>query len=183
MKAPPKEADERLLIAAAQADPSRFADLYDLHFERVYAFVARRVPVRAEAEDATSEVFHRALENIARFEWRGVPFAAWLFRIAANAIAARWQRAAREGGNPGHTVEEIPAREYLSLEEIERRAMVFRLVSALPAAQRRVVTMRFTEGRSVREIAQALRRTEGAVKQLQFRALETLRAKLGGKNG
>lgn len=92
MPAPAHAPDERQLIAAAQADPCRFAALYDLHFERVYAYVARRVGNRAEAEDVTAEVFQQALASLPRFEWRGAPFAAWLYRIAANAIADRWQR-------------------------------------------------------------------------------------------
>src|SRR5947199_4338636 len=95
LKAPAKEEAERLLIEAAQRDRSRFAELYEDNFERVYAFIARRVRDRDEAEDLTSEVFHQALANLARFEWR-VPFAAWLFRIAANAIVDRAKRAAKE---------------------------------------------------------------------------------------
>ncbi|MGH9710978.1 MAG: RNA polymerase sigma factor, partial [Candidatus Acidiferrales bacterium] len=63
MKHPKNEADERLLAEAAQKDPSRFAELYELHFERVYAYVARRVGNRVEAQDLTSEVFHQALAN------------------------------------------------------------------------------------------------------------------------
>src|SRR5712692_9645071 len=88
--------DERLLIEAAQRDKTRFADLYELYFDRVYAYVVSRVFDRSDAEDLTSEVFHNALANLGRFEWRGAPFAAWLFRIAANAIADRSERLARE---------------------------------------------------------------------------------------
>ncbi len=178
MKALKKEADERLLIAAAQKDPKRFAELYEHNFARVYAFIARRVGNREEAQDLTSDVFHQALANLGRFEWRGVPFAAWLFRIAANALADRWQRAARERGNPA-----LEDPEEVNLEEIEQRATLFRLVKGLPADQRRVIEMRFAEEKSIREIAQELRRTEGAVKQLQFRALQNLRARLGEANG
>ena len=90
--------DERLLIEAAKTDPRRFAELYEQNFDRVYAFVARRAGRRGEAEDVTAEVFHHALANLGRFEWRGVPFAAWLLQIARNALADRWQRAARERG-------------------------------------------------------------------------------------
>jgi RNA polymerase sigma-70 factor (ECF subfamily) len=93
------EADERLLIEAAKKDRTHFADLYELHFERVYAFIGRRVHDRATVQDLTSEVFRRALENLDRFEWRGAPFAAWLFRIASNAISNHWQRATKEIGN------------------------------------------------------------------------------------
>ena len=88
--------DERSLIEAAQADPARFVDLYERHFHRVYAYVSRRAPSRAEAEDVTSEVFEHALINLRKFEWRGVPFLAWLFRIAANALTDRWRRASRD---------------------------------------------------------------------------------------
>ena len=99
MKALKKEADERLLIEAAQNDPARFADLYEINFERVYAYIVKRVQDRVETEDLTAEVFHQALSNIKRFEWRGIPFAAWLFRIAANLISDRWQRSGREVAN------------------------------------------------------------------------------------
>ena len=73
---------ERLLIEAAQRDRARFAELYEKNFERVYAYVAARVRDHDAAQDLTSDVFHSALAGLARFEWRGVPFAAWLLRIA-----------------------------------------------------------------------------------------------------
>ena len=163
-------ADERLLIEEAKHDPSRFAELYESNFSRIYAFVARRVGTREEAEDITAEVFHQALRNLGRFQWRGVPFAAWLLRIAANTLADRWQRAAKHP-----EVQDDGMHEPGSDAELERRAMLFQLVDRLPADQRLVVVRRFVEQKSVREIAQELNRTEGAVKQLQFRALETLR--------
>jgi len=68
LKALKKEADERLLIEAAQRDPARFAELYEINFERVYAYVVKRVQDRAESEDLTAEVFHQALANLNRFE-------------------------------------------------------------------------------------------------------------------
>src|SRR2546428_7083266 len=95
-KRSPEEAQERLLVEAAQKDPSRFAELYEINFERVYAFIVRRVRDRDAAEDLTSEVFHKALASLPRFKWRGVPFAAWLFKIAANMIADRAKRTAKE---------------------------------------------------------------------------------------
>jgi RNA polymerase sigma-70 factor (ECF subfamily) len=172
------EPDERLLIEAAQRDPSRFAELYENHFDRVYAYIVRRVYDRVAAQDLTADVFHQALANLGRFEWRGVPFAAWLYRIAANAVADHCQRAARERNvPPADDPEEV------SLEEVEYRARLFQLVDQLPADQRRVIVMRFAEQKTIREIAGELRRTEGAVKQLQFRGLENLRARIGGKNG
>jgi RNA polymerase sigma-70 factor, ECF subfamily len=170
-------ADDRLLLEAAQKDPSRFAELYEIHFERVYAFIVRRVNDRDVAEDLTADVFHKALANIRRFEWRGVPFVAWLFRIAANAITDRSRHAAKE------VVEDPPEGSVeMNLEEVEHRARLFRLVDQLPSDQRHVVFQRFVEQRSIREVAQELGRSEGAVKQLQFRALEKLRAQMEGAN-
>jgi RNA polymerase sigma-70 factor (ECF subfamily) len=166
--------DERSLIEASQRDPRRFAELYEANFERVYAYVASRVRDRAEAQDVTSEVFHQALANLGRFEWRGVPFAAWLYRIAANAIADRAVRAGRE--RPLDATDPASAAD---LEETEMRAHVFRLVKELPAEQSKVIEMRFAGGSSIREVAKLLGRSEGAVKQLQYRALQTLRDRLG----
>jgi len=175
-----EQAEERLLVEAAQKDPSRFGELYENNFERVYAFIARRVRDRDVVEDLTSDVFHKALSNLGRFEWRGVPFAAWLFRIAANVIVDRSSRAAKELSSIDDPAE--PPSD-TGPEEIENRAQLFRLVDRLPAGQRRAIVMRFAEQKSIREIAHELERTEGAVKQLQFRGLQTLRAKVGKKLG
>ena len=168
--------DERRLVEAAQADPARFAELYELHFERVYAYISRRVRDRDSAEELTSEVFHKALAGLRGYECRGAPFAAWLLRIAANAMFDHGKRAAREvspdaGCEPGVEPD---------MEAVEHRAKLFRLVSELPGSQRRVIRERFVEEKSIREIAQGLGRSEGAVKQLQFRALQSLREQMEG---
>jgi RNA polymerase sigma-70 factor, ECF subfamily len=168
---------ERRLIEAAQSDPSRFAELYESNFHRVYAFVVRRVSSRDEAQDVTAEVFHQALRNLGQFQWRGVPFAAWLLRIAANALADRWQRSSRAVEVPADEAQ-IEQQPSADVNDVERRAMLFQLVDRLPSDQRLVVLRRFVEQKSIREIAQELGRSEGAVKQLQFRALETLRSKV-----
>lgn len=178
MKALQKETDERLeaerlLIAAARNDPSRFAELYENNFERVYAYVLRRVASRQEAEDVTSDVFHQALANIGKFEWRGAPFSAWLLRIAANATADKWRKRAREQGNPGKE-----ASEEFDFESSAEQARLFRLVKELPMEQRLVIEMRFAEEKSIREIAHTIGKTEGAVKQLQFRGIQNLRLKM-----
>ena len=180
MKDVGSDADERLLVDAAKRDRSRFAELYELHFERVYAFIGRRVQNRAEVQDLTSEVFRKALEGIERFEWRGVPFAAWLYRIATNAISDHRRKSAREAGSPD--LEDKPAPNSASIDTIENRAALYRLVKDLPADQRRVIEMRFADEKGIREIAQALGRTEGAVKQLQFRAIQGLRERMGERN-
>ena len=174
MKALEYEIDnERLLIEAAQQDPARFAELYENNFERVYAFLLRRVGNREEAEDLTAEVFHQALASISRFEWRGRPFVAWLLGIAGNVLRDRWQRVTKQ---PELAVEpdEIPGAE----DGTERRALLFQLVDGLPADQRLVIVRRFVEQRSIREIALELARSEGAIKQLQLRALQSLRSRM-----
>jgi RNA polymerase sigma-70 factor (ECF subfamily) len=178
VKALKKEADERLLIEAAQKDPARFAELYELNFERVYAYVVQRVRDRAETEDLTAEVFHQALANLKRFEWRGIPFAAWLFRIAANLMSDRWQRSGREVADD--TQLDSAQANPTEIEDVERRATLYRLVDTLPNEQRRVVVLRFVEQKSIKEVAREVRKTEGAVKQLQFRALTNLRARMEG---
>jgi RNA polymerase sigma-70 factor (ECF subfamily) len=142
-------------------------------------------PRRATAEDVTSEVFHKALANLPRFEWRGVPFAAWLLRIAANAIVDHAKRAAREFPAPDDPPEPATDRALQASEmrAVEHRAQLFRLVGRLPEVQKQVVYERFVEQRSIREIALRLGKTPGAIKQLQLRAVQNLRAHMEGGRG
>jgi RNA polymerase sigma-70 factor (ECF subfamily) len=180
----PAAMGERELVEAAQRNPAKFEALYELHFERVYAFVASRMRDRATAEDVTSEVFHKSLANLPNYEWRGVPFAAWLLRIAANAIVDHAKRAVREFPTldpPEPAVNlDLQASE---MRAIEHRAELFRLVGRLPEAQKQVVYERFVEQRSIQEIAQHLGKTAGAIKQLQLRAVQRLRAEMEGGRG
>ena len=173
------ESEERLLIEAAQKDPSRFAELYEQNFHRVYAYIARRVRDRAEIQDLTAHVFHQALANLGKFKWKGSPFAAWLYRIASNAIADQAKRQLRESGEQTDTPSDTSAT--TDLEVVERRARLFGAVDKLPEDQRRVILLRFADEKSIREIASVLGRSEGAVKQLQFRGLENLRNRLNEK--
>ena len=189
------EAEERRLVEAAQQDRAQFVEVYEQYFNLVYAYVARRTRSRDDAEDMTAEVFRKALENLSRFKWTGAPFGAWLLRIASNLIADRAKQAARERGSSARVSEgfdtssltvdllsnsQPTARQaqQTDLEDAERRAHLFRLVESLSGDQQNVVVMRFAEEKSIREIAEKLGRSEGAVKQLQFRALENLRKKL-----
>jgi RNA polymerase sigma-70 factor (ECF subfamily) len=175
---------ERALIEAAQRDRERFSELYEANFERVYAYVVRRVRNRDEAQDITADVFHLALKSLPRFEWRGVPFAAWLFRIASNEIADRSKSVAKRRAHELFFKEsDAPVEDTSRIDDAERRGRLFKLVERLPRDQSRVIVMRFAEDKSIREIAIALRRSEGSVKQLQFRGLQTLRLRLGDTNG
>ena len=174
--------EERALVEAAQNDPSRFAELYELHFERVYAYIVRRVRDRSAAEELTSHVFHQALANLGKFKWRGAPFASWLFRIAANSISDRAQRLLRESGESAIESPTSASAPGPDLERLERTARIYQLVDELPLDQRIVIRFRFAEEKSIREIAQQLSRSEGAIKQLQFRALQYLRARMSEEN-
>lgn len=179
MKRSRKEEPERLLIEAAQRDRNCFAQLYENNFERVYAYIVRRVRDRDRAQDLTADVFHNALANLHRFEWRGVPFAAWLYRIAANAIADGGKRTARFEALRGN--ESLGSEEAAegALDEIEHRARLFKLVDKLPPDQCKVIKLRFADQRTIGEIAKAMARSEGAIKQLQFRGLQGLRTMVG----
>lgn len=186
------ETEERRLVEAAQQDRACFGDVYERYFELVYGYVARRVRDRAATEDLTSEVFRKALANIDRFKWTGAPFGAWLLRIAANVIADRAKKVTRERGSTAGVSDGVDTSSvtvershdtqtksaHIDLEESERRALVIRKVDELPDDQRRVVRMRFAQDKSISEIAGELGRSEGAIKQLQFRALQNLRIKL-----
>ena len=154
---------EEAQVAEAQRDPRRFAALYEANFDKVYAFVARRVRNRSEAEDITANVFHKALANLHRFEWRGVPFAAWLMRIAVNEISDR----ERDRSTP---VSDLVVEAVTDLPDVERRAALFGSVRALPEDQRRVVVLRFAEQWSIKEIAADL----GGYVRVPALELETL---------
>jgi RNA polymerase sigma-70 factor, ECF subfamily len=174
------ETEARRLVEAAQQDRACFGEVYERYFELVYGYVARRVRDRAATEDLTSEVFRKALANIDRFKWTGAPFGAWLLRIASNVIADRAKRQAKDGvrvDEPRDPPSPTQSQQF-QLEDAERHAWVIRQVDELPDDQRRVVRLRFAEEKTISEIAAELGRSEGAVKQLQFRALQNLRKEL-----
>ena len=177
MRATGHDADESRLVEDAKRDPSRFDALYEANFDRVYAFVARRVRTREEAEDATAEVFHLALAGLPRFEWNGTPFIAWLLGIAVRVLARRWQHVSQRNEVSTEDLDLIAIQNHA-----EQNALFAELLKRLPGDQRRVLEQRFFEQRSIREIANALGRTEGAIKQLQFRALETLRGQMRNRH-
>jgi RNA polymerase sigma-70 factor (ECF subfamily) len=182
-KCEPDYSAERALILAAQLERGRFAELYEANFERVYAYVIRRVRDRDAAQDVTADVFHLALKSLPRFEWRGV---AWLFRIASNEIADRSKSTAKRRAHErifSFQESDAGSEDASGIDEAERRGRLFKLVERLPRDQSRVIVMRFAEDKSIREIAAALGRSEGSIKQLQFRGLQNLRVRLGDTNG
>jgi RNA polymerase sigma-70 factor (ECF subfamily) len=165
--------DERLQVEAARQDPARFDQLYENNFERVYAYLARRTRDRDEAQDLTSEVFQQALAGLPRYQWCGLPFIAWLLGIAANVLADRWRRAGRLQEETVGDLEQMGVE-----EDVEQKAMLYQLVDSLPADQKQVILWRFVGRKSLREMATELGRSEGAIKQLQLRALQNLRERM-----
>jgi RNA polymerase sigma-70 factor (ECF subfamily) len=149
----------------------------------VYQFAYRRVKSHTIAEEITARVFFRALERLPRFEWRGIPFGAWLVRIAANLIhdhnghiqrhisLGDWAKDGADVPQADPSVEEQSASN-------QAATVLWQAVSTLPIVQQEVLVYRFAREMNTREIAATMGRTEGAVKQLLFRAVKRLRQRL-----
>lgn len=183
-------ADERALVEAARTSADAFGELYDRYFDRIYRYAYRKTNSREEAEDVTSLTFQRALEGLGKFEWRSLPFGAWLYRIASNAIIDRHRRAMptvpvddlAEGWDP------LPTRVQPDelIERVEAHQELVWALARLSADQREVLILRFSENLRFKEIGITMGRSEGAVKKLLYRALLALRSQLeslGGGNG
>ena len=166
-----------LVELARDGDAEAFGQLYDHYVSGVFRFIYYRVGSRQLAEDLTSETFVRGLKAIQRFTWQGKDFGAWLTTIARNLIADHFKSSRSrleivsddvpEGRSTGRSPEE----DVLSLISNE---MLFDAVNSLPPEQRDCILMRFIQGMSIAETAAALKRSEGAIKQLQLRAVRSL---------
>jgi RNA polymerase sigma-70 factor, ECF subfamily len=175
---------EAELIARARHDREAFGEIYDLYVHRVYAFCLGHSASREEAEDLTAQTFERALTAIGRYEARGVPFSAWLLRIAANAAVDRARRGNRvillTADRPPDEWDHQPAQALAEqwVERWERAAWLRGHLITLPEDQQRAVRLRFYEDRALLDVATHMGRSEGAVKQLLQRALRALRVRL-----
>ena len=170
---------ERTLVEAARSNPVAFGALYERYVDAIFAYAYHRVGDRTLAEDIVSETFHKALENMHGYEWRGIAFSAWLYRIAGNAIAARFRREPAMGGEDELELAlDSGAGPELTLTTWERRADVLAAVRALPDDQQQVVVLRFGQELRNKEIARIMQRSEGAVKALLHRALSGLHRRL-----
>lgn len=168
---------ERELIRAAQRDRAAFAPLYERYVDQIFAYALSLTGNRELAEDVTAATFARAIEELPRFEWRGVPYSAWLYRVAGNLVTRSKRRPGWIELSP-HFAAEAPGPEE-EAERSDRAAEVRAAVAALPADQRQAVLLRFGGELRNREIAELMGRSEGAVKLLTFRAVTTLRRRLG----
>lgn len=178
---------EAKLVAAAQRDPAEFGPLYERYIDQIYRFAYRRTGNHADAEDVAAQTFQQALTALPSYEWRGVPFGAWLYRIASNIVNRRGRTSSREIAVEDVTVytdgadtgTEDPA------DIVSRGSEADELVDAirqLPADQQRVLILKFARGLKNREIGDAIGRSEGAVKQLVHRAMLNLRTMLESGN-
>jgi len=173
--------DEALVRAAQGGDVDAFGRLYERYVDTIYGYVAFHLGMADEAEDVAGQVFLRALESLPRYRWMGLPFRAWLFRIAHNLVADLQRSRTR------HPVEPLPDGQadhrrlgdpagWLA-EQSTREALVA-AVGRLAAAQRQVILLKFGLGLPNAEVAAVLGRTEGAVKAVQHAALTALRRRL-----
>jgi RNA polymerase sigma-70 factor, ECF subfamily len=165
-----------LVERAQRGDRLALEELYLLHFDRIYSYLHMSVGTRHDAEDLTTQTFLKMLEAIGRFQWRSVPFSAWLFRIAHNLAMdhfranRRWQP--EEEVPEGAQGEESSAEEQ-ALVSLGQTSMLT-LIERLSPEQRQVLTLKFVFRFSNGETASILGKTEGAVKSLQHRALASL---------
>ncbi len=171
--------EESLVRRAKQHDQEAFAQLYEEHFDKIFRYVVLKIGNETEAEDVTQQVFLNALQSISSFKWKGIPFSAWLFRIAHNqvvdylrkktkhATASLNESLASSGSNPALAT--------------EQRLNIEQLVLAtrqLTEAQREVISLRFAGELSIARVAKVMDKSEGAVKALQHSAIVALRKAL-----
>lgn len=172
---------EALLIEQAKSDPQAFGVLYQRYVERIYNYIFYRTGNQQEAEDLTAKTFHKALDHIARYDNRGVPFSAWLYRIAHN-LVANWHRdGARRKELPlEHQVHVAPARgrpEQLA-EATEEREALLDAIRRLPSDRQQLIVLKFTDALPNAQIGDIMGRSEGAIKSLYHRTLIALREDL-----
>jgi len=168
--------EESLVRRAKEGDQPAFAQLYEEHFDKIYRYVALRIGDRIEAEDMTQQVFLSALRNISSFKWKGTPFAAWLYRIAHNQVVDHLRKKTKQAAAPleasllkSDNDPQLVAEQSLDIEQLSIATR------RLTEAQREVVSLRFSGGLSIGEVAKIMGKSQGAVKALQHSAILALR--------
>ncbi|HEY3366570.1 MAG TPA: RNA polymerase sigma factor [Symbiobacteriaceae bacterium] len=168
--------DEAGLVATAKADPAAFGPLYEQHVQRIYQYIRYRTGSAAEAEELTAQTFARALEYLPRYKYSGAPFIIWLYRIATSIMVAEFRRR-----KPVPLSDSLPTQTDLSeLETVELRDSLLRELYRLPEQQQQVLVLvlRFAQDLSYDEIAMVMGRSSGALRQLAYRALQSLRERM-----
>lgn len=170
--------DDEAIIRAARGDSEAFSVLYERYVKRIYNYIYYRTGNQHDAEDLTERVFFRALNHIQSYNNRGLPFSAWLYRIAHNLVANWYRDTKRRKEVPlddhAYTISrsDLPESELVKVQEIES---LLKALRQLPGDRQNLLILKFVERLSNEEIAQILGRTEGAVKSLYHRTLLSLR--------
>ena len=170
--------DEEALALASKGDKDAFGALYDKYAGRIYNYIYYRTGNQFDAEDLTARVFFRAMRHITRYVDRGIPFSAWLYRIAHNLVAnwhrdgARRQEVALEDGVRLDKGEEHPESTLMRGEE---ELALMALIRNLPEERQQLLILKFVEHMSNAQIGEIMDRTEGAIKSLYHRTLIALR--------
>jgi RNA polymerase sigma-70 factor (ECF subfamily) len=173
--------EESRLVSRAQAgDAEAFSSLYHTYVQPVYRYLLLRVMNSPLAEDLTAEVFVQAADALPRYSQRGLPFGAWLFRIARGRLIDYYRRTARRpvADLNEDLISDLPDPSETA-EGVEAARALHEALGQLTDEQRDVIQLRFMEERSLEETAQAMNKTVSAVKALQHRALNTLNRLLG----
>lgn len=180
-------AEEReLLQQARQGDREALNQLVSFYWQALYRYIYYKVRHKEEAEELTQETLLKAVTYLPKYEERGIPFRSFLMRVAANLITDHWRKKAR-GGDMLPLTEAVVLSNDVSPDELaileERRRIVHKAIEALPEEQKKVIQLRLLEGRSIKEAADLLQKTEGALKMLQQRALQNIRKRIEGLIG
>ena len=174
--------EDEILVSASQGDQDAFGRLYERYAERIFNYVYYRTGNVHDAEDLTARVFQRAMNHIRNYTDRGVPFSAWLYRIAHN-LVANWHRdRSRRQEIPINDLPVLTSKEEhpeKNLVRSEDQEALLRLIRRLPAERQTLLILKFVEDLSNAEIGQIMGRSEGAVKSLYHRTLLALRDEIG----
>jgi RNA polymerase sigma-70 factor (ECF subfamily) len=177
--------EESALVEQARQDPAAFGILYERYIDRVYAYIYHRVGNGQDAEDLTARTFYRALGKLDTYEDRGLPFSAWLFRIAHN-LVANWHRDHSRRrflsldrlwsyGSNSRSPEALIERPEDLVEQEEKHEALWAAINRLPEDRRDLLIHKFSSRLSNVEIGDMMNKSESAVKSLYFRTLSSLR--------
>jgi len=176
-------ADAELVRAAQAGDAASFGRLYEKYFDKVYGYLSFKMGNATEAEDVTEQVFLKAIESLGGYKWTGVPFQAWLFRIAHNLMVDALRRKGRRPSEPldqaMHLTDTRPSTdpEAMLAQTLTREGLT-QAMDRLTELQKQVISLKFAGGLSNAEVANLMGKTEGAVKSLQHAALAALQRHL-----
>jgi RNA polymerase sigma-70 factor (ECF subfamily) len=175
------ENSDSTLIARAKNDPEAFGLLYERYVGRIYNYIYYRTSNHHEAEDLTSRTFYKALKHLPRYVDRGAPFSAYLYRIAHN-IVANWYRDTGRRQMVGLDDLVLKARDRdepaAVAERVEEQDILLQAVHRLPPDRQQLLILKLVEQMSNADIAEVMKRTEGAIKSLYHRTLVALREEL-----